>query len=196
MEEVNSKAMPISCEQLRFQDQGSSEKLGSGHGVGFWERQPRRRSAHEGGRVERWRGHKGHGVPQPTALLAQHRLRRRDHFKTPPCPGQQLRTVGPGSSPRASRGCVTRGKGIGPQRSPLGQPENQAAAPLRRPSAASGRRSGGAGDEILKTWRGKAMLAPGITGRPPERPGREGSQSRGGRRFSAPPTLRHLRASQ
>ena len=34
LEEVNSKAMPISCEQLRFQDQGSSEKLGSGHGVG------------------------------------------------------------------------------------------------------------------------------------------------------------------
>ena len=53
MEEVNSKAMPISCEQLRFQDQGSSEKLGFGHGVGSWERQPRRRSAHEGGRVER-----------------------------------------------------------------------------------------------------------------------------------------------
>ena len=79
--------------------------------------------------LERWRGHKGHGVPQPTALLAQHRLRRRDHFKTPPCPGQQLRTVGPGSSPRASRGCVTRGKGIGPQRSPLGQPENQGGGP-------------------------------------------------------------------
>ena len=114
LEEVNSKAMSISCEQLRFQFQGSSEKLGFGHGVGSWERQPRRRSAHEGGRVERWRGHKGHVVPQPTALLAQHRLRRRDHFKTPPCPGQQLRTVGPGPSPRASRGCVTRGNGDRP----------------------------------------------------------------------------------
>ena len=53
LEEVNSKAMSISCEQLRFQFQDSSEKLGLGHGVGSWERQPRRRSAHEGGRVER-----------------------------------------------------------------------------------------------------------------------------------------------